>query len=234
MNDIRLKRLLRDSIMYEKAEAEKTAELLSRDIGNKNKNRLSVFTRLKNVLSNISFLFWLVQALFFLIFIFIDHGKFSILPLIPIVAVTALCEILKNAYFDMWELERACKYDLRSLLIFKLLITGTVDFLLVTAAVAFGGSDVSELLYSAAIYVFTCVLCLTFFRLFRNKSLIFVFSVTGIILSLTVYALMNIRSIDIFSGKYLHWWCICLAVFVFLYFVRIKRILRTEDVYEGR
>lgn len=232
MTDKKLKKILTGSVSYDCSAAEKTATLLSENINLKHKNRITFFRRFKNVISYISPLFWCIQAVFLLIFIFIDYEKFSILPVIPIVAVAALCEILKSAYFEMWELERTCKYDLRSLLITKLLITGTMDFILVIIAVIFGGSEIYGLLYSACIYVLTCVLCLTAFKFFRNKSLVYIFSVIGIILSLTVYILLNFQRFDIFSLKYIHLWCMCFIVFLILYFMRIKRILKTEGVYE--
>lgn len=234
MTDNRLKNILRRRVAFDTAEAEKTARILSEAFERGNKNRFTLFRRIINVISYISPLFWCIQAAIFLIFILIDYDKFSYLPLIPIVAVTALCEILKNAYFEMWELERACKYDLRSLLVLKLLITGVIDFMLLITAVFIGKGEINELLHSACIYVITCVICLTAFNIFRNKSLIFVFSVIGVCLSIAVYILLNFQSIDIFCAKYIHWWCICLAVFTALYFSRIKKILRTEDVYDGR
>lgn len=232
MTDKKLKKILTGSVSYDCSAAEKTATLLSENINLKHKNRITFFRRFKNVISYISPLFWCIQAVFLLIFIFIDYEKFSILPVIPIVAVAALCEILKSAYFEMWELERTCKYDLRRLLITKLLITGTMDFILVIIAVIFGGSEIYGLLHSACIYVLTCVLCLTAFKFFRNKSLVYIFSVIGIILSLTVYILLNFQRFDIFSLKYIHLWCMCFIVFLILYFMRIKRILKTEGVYE--
>ncbi|MBR3768358.1 MAG: hypothetical protein IKL10_09015 [Clostridia bacterium] len=232
MTDRKLKKILNGSVSYESAAAEKTSKLLIENLNLKNKYRFTFVRRLKNVISYISPLFWCIQSVFLLIFIFIDYEKFSILPVIPIVAVTALCEILKSAYFEMWELERTCKYDLRSLLITKLLITGTVDFILVIIAVISGGSEIYGLLYSACIYILTCVLCLTAFKFFRNKSLVYVFSVIGLILSLTVYVLLNFQRFDIFSLQYIHLWCMCFIVFLILYFMRIKRILGAEGVYE--
>lgn len=232
MTDRKLKKILNGSVSCDSAAAEKTARLLSEKLNIKNKNRFTFIKRLKNVISYISPLFWCIQTVFLLIFVFIDYEKFSILPVIPIVAVSALCEILKSAYFEMWELERTCKYDLRSLLISKLLITGTMDFMLLIIALVCSGNEIYGILYSACIYVLTCVLCLTSFKFFRNKSLVYVFSVIGVILSLTVYFLLSFQRIDIFSPQYIYLWCICFIVFLILYFMRIKRILGAEGVYE--
>lgn len=232
MTDKKLKKILTDSVSYDSTKAKIAAELAEEAFNYERKSRFSFFRRIKNVVAYISPLFWCIQTVFLLIFIFIDYERFSLLPVIPIIAVAALCEILKSAYFEMWELERTCKYDLRSILITKLLITGAADFILVIAAVIISGSEIYGLLHSGCIYVITCVLCLTAFRFFRNKSSVFVFSGIGITTSFIVYIMLNSERFEIFSAEYIHLWCICFVAFLILYFIRIKKIIIAEGTYE--
>lgn len=59
----------------------------------------------------------------------------------PIVGVIGFTEILRSYQRNMWELEQACRYNLRQLAGMRLLIFGIADFLAVAVVVAGGISN---------------------------------------------------------------------------------------------
>ena len=89
---------------------------------------------------------WLIQGtlLLFLLWGFCVRERQEILINLlfcaPMIGIVGFTEIMRSYWKNMWELEQACRYNLRQLLGMRLLIFGVVDFL-VTYAVAMIGYE---------------------------------------------------------------------------------------------
>lgn len=65
--------------------------------------------------------------------------------LAPLIACIGCTEIQRGYYCGMWEMEKACRYDLRHVMLLKMQITGSIDLILVLCLILFSAGRGIEL-----------------------------------------------------------------------------------------
>lgn len=113
----------------------------------------------------------------------------------PLIGCIGCTEIYRGYTCGMWEMEKACRYDLRQVVLLKMQITGSADLALILCMMCFGketGMTLSQAIlgvlvpYLLAAFVYFMLLC----RMDRNVSN-YLLAAVGIFMSLGSAIIMN-------------------------------------------
>lgn len=108
----------------------------------------------------------------------------------PLLGIIGGCELIRSYGHNMWELEMSCRHNLRSVFAVKMLILGSVDFLILAAAICGAGLGGSS-------FALTAVMILVPFNLsnglylwmivkLRHRCTNYALAGTGVFLSLVM------------------------------------------------
>lgn len=114
-------------------------------------NRITYWDRVRTMAGYLSPWVWFAQAVIFFLSAYLFRnsseeeflGMCSILA--PLIACIGCTEIQRGYYCGMWEMEKACRYDLRHVMLLKMQITGSIDLILVLCLILFSAGRGIEL-----------------------------------------------------------------------------------------
>lgn len=85
---------------------------------------------------------WAMQGALVLYLLSVAGRGAGFLPvsiMMPLLGIIGACELIRSYGNDMWELEMACRYNLRSIFALKLLILGSADLIILIMAASICG-----------------------------------------------------------------------------------------------
>ena len=183
---------------------------------------------------------WCVSALVFTVllmqsFLFPADAVWFFSALTPILALMTVTESGRSERFEMAELEQVTRFSLRSVVLARLLILGTENFLLLCLLipVSLRNGNIGTLragLYILTPFLLTSFICLVIVRKVRGQEYAYYCVGTAIGIGALAY-LMHMSVPQAYGVEYLHWWIVAALVFCFgmarqLYFI----LNRTEEL----
>lgn len=206
-------------------------KLFLRNLG---KRETGLWDLLKSQICYISKYAWLASTLlFFLSFLFsrlIPIRYMGILyALMPLFVMVSITESMRSYPYGMYELEQACRFSLKSIILTRMFLLGTGNFIMILLLAFFSRYPVfSQFIYMVVPYLITAIGNLIIVRKFRNREgtyLCFGFSV----LIAFLIAAGFLKYEFIFHAAYLSLWTIASVLFLILF---IKEIYHTIQVTE--
>ncbi|MDO4274389.1 MAG: hypothetical protein Q4D16_12020 [Eubacteriales bacterium] len=161
---------------------------------------ISYWERLKNMAGYLSPWVWAVQAaILMLLGYFAVLDSQSMLPAavaaVPLLGCIGCMEIQRGYMCGMWEMEKACRYDLRQVVLLKLQIMGGVDMAVVVCLLAMAtgrGITLSKAVFYILLpYFISCFIYFTILCRTDRRASDFVIVGAGILMSAVMWVLLN-------------------------------------------
>lgn len=207
--------------------------------------KITYWERLRSMAGYLSPWVWVVQAVVLLvcgyaICMMPYYNYISIVSMAaPLLACIGCVEIKRGYGCGMWEMEKACRYDLRQVVLLKMQITGGVDLLVICCLIALStgqGVELPKAIISILIpylltaFVFFMLLCRTGRRISN-----YVLAAAGMFM--TVGMGIFTSCIDDIKWEYINnhgeWTAILVLAAVDLLMISMRRFLRSCDREEG-
>lgn len=118
-------------------------QIMSQGTGIRGLTRITYWDRVRTMAGYLSPWVWFAQAVIFLLsaYLFGNSPEENFLGicsgLAPLIACIGCTEIQRGYYCGMWEMEKACRYDLRHVMLLKMQITGSIDLILILSLIFF-------------------------------------------------------------------------------------------------
>lgn len=167
---------------------------------------------------------WCASALVFAVLLmrsvlFPAEAVWLFSALTPILALVTVTESGRSERFEMDELEQATRFSLRSVVLARLLILGTENFLflllLIPAALRHGRIGAFRAgLYLLTPFLLTSLLCLLIVRRIRGQESAYACAGAAIAVGVSAY-LMHIGVPRAYGAESLPWWAAAALVFSF-------------------
>lgn len=155
--------------------------------------------------------------------------------MMPIAALAAMTESTRSALYQMEELEMACRFSLKSVLLARMGIMGILHLLFLGATVPLIWKVDLFAFLRAGVYLFmpyllTTFLCLAVTRRVRGGESLYV--CMGIsVLVIGLYFFLQYTAAFLFHAKYFYWQLAALLLLVFATAKEYKRkIIQTEEL----
>lgn len=184
-------------------ETERLSEILRQEI--KRKPLISerhIMGGILNQMGHISPVTWACQVLVLILggHLLSEMQSESILQtvalIIPLIGLVGFPELMKSFHCDMWELEESCFYNLREILLMKMMIFGMVDGMILCilmGAAGKGGMEWYEVLCSILIpYNLSCTVYLELFRVMKRKCSGYALVMAGFFMVVILYVIRQI------------------------------------------
>lgn len=166
--------------------------------------RITYWDRIRTMAGYLSPWVWFAQAAVLLLggYLFCSTPEDNFLSicsvLAPLIACIGCTEIQRGYYYGMWEMEKACRYDLRHVMLLKMQITGSIDLALIFCLMGFSagrGIEFSKAVlailmpYLLSSFVYFMLLCRV-----RSRFSSYVLAGAGIVMML--FHLSILESLD--------------------------------------
>lgn len=152
---------------------------------------------------------WMIQGAILVIaaLLAIDRqvtGWFQVVSvLISLVGLAGIPELAKSFYSGMWELEESCRYNLRQLLVIRLVLLGMVDVFMLVCFLALAGwqnnTSTEIIIYLMIPFNLSNSIYLLVFRYLRGKCSLFFMAAVGLLQAFAMVFLS--AAIHSFAGE---------------------------------
>lgn len=250
MRDENLKKLLRavekPRADTEKKEASIQAVLLAAAHSERRVlHKISYGERIRCIAGYISFWSWFLQGAVAVMAGYLAvSGDVRFVMIVgcvmPLLACIACTEVRRGYTCGMWELEKACRYDLRQVMLLKMQIMGLVDIVIALGLAAFGtemGMGLPQAILMILVPYFLSG-AVFFFLLCKTDRQVsnYVLTGAGILMAAVCYMIPELCS-GIwwrFINSHAEWAALILLVSVDLLLLAVRRFLKECDVEEKR
>lgn len=156
--------------------------------------------------------------------------------IVALVSILGFPELCKSYSHRMWELEQSCKNNLKQLIALKLLIIGSLDFLVLITLSLLMSLQTKVPLWKVAVYLFvpfnlTCILGFYVISLWRKREMASSFYLLG--LSLAFFMLLLINRFSVYQQISFQLWQIFFTVSVVLLITRMRHFFKGVDERGG-
>ena len=183
---------------------------------------------------------WILSGLVFLFALFISHytvnaALLAVSGILPLLAVAMVTESNRSYAYAMAELEMACRFSLKAVILARRVILGLLNILLlcILSPVCSTG-EVSMLrtgLYLLTPYMLSAISNLCIVRKYKSREATYGCIAVGTAVSLSI-ELLKTYGFDIYADKYLPQWTgIFLLLCAAAVFQSVKFLKNTEDCY---
>ena len=183
----------------------------------------------------------LIQFLFLILGVFIiyytsfESTRLLLSLVMPILAFFQVAEIQRSFKYNMYEIEMACKVNLREIVTTRLIIMTTINLLIMTLFVVISGAKFHTgihllIIYLLVPFLITNVVTMELSRLLKNKQN----DVVNICIALLVNMILfvsHIRFPYIYESSSVFIWVIILFISGFYLIKNIYQIYEKEDEY---
>jgi hypothetical protein len=164
--------------------------------------------------------------------LYITFGFIS--SLFPFIAFLTVTEITRSAAYQMAELEMAARYNLREIVLSRLILLGTANLLLfIVITLLFTTKAEYDFIrtgiYLTVPYLFTSTTSLIAYRIFKNREVISISSILCILIS----CLCNISFLQtvIYQSCYFLIWIFLFLLLSTTIFIQMKRLIKNSEEF---
>ena len=157
----------------------------------------------------------------------------SISALLPFIGLLTTTELYRSAYYRMSELEICCRFSLSQIILARILILGSGNFILLTLILAFFKHASTYPLLQAAVYLLvpyliTCGGCLLVLNRIRGRESIYICAAVSCLVSIANITLSNMIKL-LYSSLYLNCWLVLFAISGVFLGIQLRNLLRQME-----